>query len=194
MIELSKPAPEPEEMLEANDFSMIDDIMRRIGGRAAQLSDEELATYHEAWGQPGALRGGLNYYRAARMGEQVAAGGVPGGVCEQITSQSVSVPTLVIWGGERRRAAALTDARVERVGPSGAGRDHPRGGPLGPLRAPGRGQLPDPPSSWGATDRTVGGPVQRLGRVAHRRHIVDAQHPRAVRVGDHLEAIVPPSR
>ena len=97
MIELSKPAPEPEEMLEANDFSMIDDIMRRIGGRAAQLSDEELATYHEAWGQPGALRGGLNYYRAARMGEQVA-GGVPEEHASKITSQSVSVPTLVIWG------------------------------------------------------------------------------------------------
>ena len=98
MIELSKPAPEPEEMLEANDFSMIDDIMRRIGGRAAQLSDEELAAYHAAWGQPGALRGGLNYYRAARMGEQVAGRGVPEEYASKITSQSVSVPTLVIWG------------------------------------------------------------------------------------------------
>ena len=36
MVELSKPSPEPEEMLAANDFSMMDDIMRRIGGRGAR--------------------------------------------------------------------------------------------------------------------------------------------------------------
>ena len=98
MIELSKPSPEPEEMLEGNEFSMMDDIMRRIGGSSAQLSNEERATYHEAWAQPGALRGGLNYYRAARMGEQVAAGGVPEEYASKITSQSVAVRTLVIWG------------------------------------------------------------------------------------------------
>jgi pimeloyl-ACP methyl ester carboxylesterase len=98
MIELSKPSPEPEEMLAANDFRMMDDIMLRIGGRGAQLTDEDRAVYHEAWAQPGALRGGLNYYRAARMGEQVAAGGVPEEYAAKITSQSVNVPTLVIWG------------------------------------------------------------------------------------------------
>jgi epoxide hydrolase 4 len=98
MIELSKPSPEPEEMLTANDFSMMDDIMRRIGGRDAVLSDADKTIYHEAWAQPGALRGGLNYYRAARMGEQVAAGGVPEEYATKITSQTVEVPTLVIWG------------------------------------------------------------------------------------------------
>ena len=98
MVELSKPSPEPEEMLMANDFSMMDDIMLRIGGRGAQLTDAERATYHEAWSQPGAIQGGLNYYRAARMGNQVAAGGVSEEYEAKITSQSVSVPTLVIWG------------------------------------------------------------------------------------------------
>jgi epoxide hydrolase 4 len=98
MLEFSKPSPEPEEMLAAKDFSLMDDLMLRIGGRGAQLSDAERALYHEAWSQPGALRGGLNYYRAARMGEQVAAGGVPEEYASKITSQTVSVPTLVIWG------------------------------------------------------------------------------------------------
>src|SRR5262249_44470879 len=37
MIELSKHSPQPEEMLAANDFRMLDSIMRRIGGRAAEL-------------------------------------------------------------------------------------------------------------------------------------------------------------
>jgi pimeloyl-ACP methyl ester carboxylesterase len=98
MIELSKPSPQPEEMLADNDFSMVDDIMRRIGSRGGQLSAPERAVYHEAWGQPGALRGGLNYYRAARMGEQVAAGGVPEEYDAKIRSQEVEVRTLVIWG------------------------------------------------------------------------------------------------
>jgi epoxide hydrolase 4 len=98
MVELSKPSPEPESMLAANDFSMMDDIMLRIGGRDARLSDADRRVYHEAWAQPGALRGGLNYYRAARMGEQVAAGGVPEEYAAKITSQTLEVPTLVIWG------------------------------------------------------------------------------------------------
>ncbi|HEY6653681.1 MAG TPA: alpha/beta hydrolase [Solirubrobacterales bacterium] len=98
MVELSKPSPEPEEMLAANDYSMVDNIMRRIGGSGAELSDADRAVYHEAWSQPGALRGGLNYYRAARMGDQVAGGGVPEEYASRFTSQTVEVPTLVIWG------------------------------------------------------------------------------------------------
>lgn len=98
MVQFSRPSPEPEEMLAANGFSMMDEIMERIGGAGARLDDEERAAYHEAWGQPGAIRGGLNYYRAARMGEQVAAGGVPEEYAAKITSQTVRVPTLVIWG------------------------------------------------------------------------------------------------
>lgn len=98
MVEFSKPSPEPEEMMAANDFALMDDLMVRIGGSGAQLSDADLAVYHEAWAQPGALRGGLNYYRAARMGEQVAAGGVPHEFARKISSQTIEVPTLVIWG------------------------------------------------------------------------------------------------
>ena len=98
MIELSKPSPGPEQMLAANDFSMMDQVMQRIGGSGAQLSNEERTLYQEAWSQPGALTGGLNYYRAARMGEQVAAGGVPEEYETRITSQTVDVPTMVIWG------------------------------------------------------------------------------------------------
>jgi epoxide hydrolase 4 len=98
MLEFSKPSPGPEDMMSANDFALMDDLMLRIGGAGAQLSDEDRASYHEAWSQPGALRGGLNYYRAAHMGEQVAAGGVPDEYASRMTSQTVELPTLVIWG------------------------------------------------------------------------------------------------
>ena len=98
MVELSKPSPEPEEMLAAGDFAMLDSLLERVGGADARLSDPERAAYHQAWSQPGALRGGLNYYRAARMGDQVAAGGVAAEYEAKIRAQRLTVPTLVIWG------------------------------------------------------------------------------------------------
>jgi pimeloyl-ACP methyl ester carboxylesterase len=128
MLEFSKPSPEPEEMLSANGFSMMDSLLVSIGGRGAQLTDDERAAYHEAWAQPGALRGGLNYYRAAHMGEQVASGGVPAAYADKIFQQRVNVPTLVIWGENdaallpslaRGLGEWVPDLRVEIV--SGAG-------------------------------------------------------------------------
>jgi len=98
MVELSKPSPGPEEMVEADDFAMLESMLERIGGAGARLDEAERAAYHEAWSQPGAIRGGLNYYRAARMGEQVAAGGVPAAYEAKIKAQRLQVPTLVIWG------------------------------------------------------------------------------------------------
>jgi epoxide hydrolase 4 len=110
MVEFSKPSPEPEQMLSANDFALMNQLMGRIGGAGARLTDDEWRAYHEAWSQPGALRGGLNYYRAAGMGEQVTAGGVPEEYMTKITSQTVEVPTLVIWG-EKDRALLPTLTR-----------------------------------------------------------------------------------
>ena len=98
MLELSKPSPGPEEMVAANDFAMLDAMLEQIGGSDARLSDDERAAYHEAWSQPGAIQGGLNYYRAARMGDQVAAGGVPEEYEAKIKAMRLEVPTLVIWG------------------------------------------------------------------------------------------------
>jgi epoxide hydrolase 4 len=98
MVELSTPSPRPEELLAANDFGMLDAMLEQIGGSDAKLTDEERAVYHEAWSQPGALTGGLNYYRAARMGDQVAAGGVSEEYEAKIRSMRLEVPTLVIWG------------------------------------------------------------------------------------------------
>ena len=98
MLELSAPSPRPEEMVMADDFAMLDSMLERIGGSDARLSDSERAAYHEAWSQPGAIEAGLNYYRAAHMGEQVAAGGVPEDYEAKIKAMRLEVPTLVIWG------------------------------------------------------------------------------------------------
>jgi len=56
--------------------------------KAGAFSDEDKAAYQIAWSQPGALTGGLNYYRA--LGNASLSP-------EQAAAITVHVPTLVIW-------------------------------------------------------------------------------------------------
>jgi pimeloyl-ACP methyl ester carboxylesterase len=86
-------SPQAEELLAADNYAM---LARGI----FRMTAEERAAYIEAWSQPGALRGGVNYYRAARAGppadedDQTAEGLA----VEGLPTSIVRVPTLVIWG------------------------------------------------------------------------------------------------
>ena len=66
--------------------------------KAGRFTPADDAAYLDAWSQPGALTGGLNYYRASRIGPPV------GGARDSATTGAVAgnyqvrVPTLVIWG------------------------------------------------------------------------------------------------
>jgi pimeloyl-ACP methyl ester carboxylesterase len=71
----------------------------------APFSDEDRAQYLAAWSQPGALTGGLNYYRAAGVGPPTPEG-APARSFGAPSSRTVTVPTLVIWG--ERDSALLT--------------------------------------------------------------------------------------
>lgn len=86
-------APGAEEMLAANDYAALVQSVLADGLKTGVFSEEDKAAYLEAWSQPGALTGGLNYYRASRLGRPAAEG-------EQTSRPfaSVRVPTLVIWG------------------------------------------------------------------------------------------------
>ena len=128
MLPLSEPSPTPEEMIAADDFEFLFSMLERISGGDTALSEEERDAYREAWSQPGALRGGINYYRAARMGEQVAAGGVPEEYERKITAKRLEVPTLVIWGEDDPALLVhltegleqwVPDIRVEKIPGSG---------------------------------------------------------------------------
>jgi pimeloyl-ACP methyl ester carboxylesterase len=73
----------------------------------AWFSDEDRAQYLAAWSQPGALTGGLNYYRAAGVGPPKPEEGIPARSFSGVPSRrTVTVPTLVIWG--ERDSALLT--------------------------------------------------------------------------------------
>src|SRR5438874_365631 len=64
------------------------------------------AAYLEAWSQPGALTGGLNWYRAAGVGPPAGDGAPARGLGGDVARLTVRVPTLVIWG--ERDQALLT--------------------------------------------------------------------------------------
>jgi epoxide hydrolase 4 len=85
---------EAEALLSENSYAW---LKRAVLG--ANASDVDTAAYVEAWSQPGALTGGLNYYRASGVGPPPAK--VPDGTSPPSAAPPplvVRVPTLVIWG------------------------------------------------------------------------------------------------
>jgi len=83
----------PEIILRANDLRVLARALRRSGS-IHTFSEEDIREYKQAWSQPGALTGMLNWYRAAvRSRARLRAG------------SRVRVPTLMLWG---MRDVALT--------------------------------------------------------------------------------------
>src|SRR5437867_5650092 len=66
-------SPQAEQILSANNYSFLaEKVMGFKHERfAALFNEEDRKAYLEAWSQPGALTGGLNYYRAAQVGPPV---------------------------------------------------------------------------------------------------------------------------
>jgi epoxide hydrolase 4 len=66
--------------MEANDFSVLVSFFNGV------LTSDDIPVYKAAWGQKGALDGGLNWYRANNF--------------SQLDNEvySVSIPTMVLWG------------------------------------------------------------------------------------------------
>ncbi len=90
-------SPQAEAMMSANNFAMMQETILGDGMRQGYISEADRKAYVEAWSQPGALTGGLNYYRAAEVG--------PGGGGHEafkakhpVASFEVKMPALVIWG------------------------------------------------------------------------------------------------
>jgi pimeloyl-ACP methyl ester carboxylesterase len=70
----------------------------RLLGAFADLDEDARKALIEAWSQPGALTGGLNYYRASPMVPPSPED--PGAKKLQLKAKDfiVKVPTLVVWG------------------------------------------------------------------------------------------------
>lgn len=93
--------PEAEEILSANGFEKLSRMLFNTASRPDVFTEDDRAQYLAAWAQPGALTGGLNFYRASRLAppepgsEAAAAAAFIPLPAEKVT---VNVPTLVIWG------------------------------------------------------------------------------------------------
>ena len=95
---------EAERVLSENNFARLTDVLVQFGSQW-EMSEEHRLKYIEAWSQPGALTGSLNYYRASPLYPPTSENDQ-----EQIKSilnlpkemLTVKVPTLVIWGEQDR--------------------------------------------------------------------------------------------
>ncbi len=113
-------SPEAEAKLAAGNFAWL----RKAVLTWNDITEQDRKAYLDAWSRPGALTGGLNYYRANHTGPPA-----PGDIPKAITSINpaalmVKVPTLVIWG--EKDTALLTsnldglerfvpDLKIERI-------------------------------------------------------------------------------
>jgi len=93
-------SPQAESTLSANNYAMLVQVVLGEGLKNGVFTEEDKQAYIAAWSQPGALTGGLNYYRAARVGPPASAGDTSTGNFAGMDQSSlvVKVPTLVIWG------------------------------------------------------------------------------------------------
>jgi epoxide hydrolase 4 len=105
----------PEALLRANDFATLRRLFRTDPVRRGAFSEADIERYVEAARQPGALTGGINYYRALfRQGFGRARASI----------RPIEAPVLVIWGEQDRYLGAelaepdpalVPHARVERL-------------------------------------------------------------------------------
>jgi pimeloyl-ACP methyl ester carboxylesterase len=103
--------PEAEEILSRDGYQALIDIVLTHGLKRGYFDEADRTAYIDAWSQPGALTGGLNYYRASRL--LPPAPGTPPPASELVldtAALTVHVPTLVIWG---ERDSALTLANLD---------------------------------------------------------------------------------
>lgn len=76
----------PEKLMAANDFESMKQAMKGTA-RPDAFTDQELERYKDAWSQPGALTGMLNWYRAIRKGSLL-----------QMPKALLRMPVRIIWG------------------------------------------------------------------------------------------------
>lgn len=86
-----------EQLLSANDYGALVTGVFGSSSKPDSFTQEDRKAYIAAWSQPGALTGGLNYYRAANLGPPSADSKEKSGLAT-MTLPPVKVPTLVIWG------------------------------------------------------------------------------------------------
>jgi epoxide hydrolase 4 len=99
-------SPGAEEMLSANNYERLVNDVLADGLKAGRLSEDDRKAYLDAWSQPGALTGALNYYRAARLH------------MPNTRPAQIAVPTLLLWGLKDRYLLAGNLSGIGKLVPN----------------------------------------------------------------------------
>lgn len=103
--------PQAEENLSRDGYQLLVDIVLAHGLKRGYFNEDDKRAYLDAWSQPGALTGGLNYYRAGRMLPPAPGTPLPDAPLElDRDAFMIRVPTMVIWG---ERDTALIPANLD---------------------------------------------------------------------------------
>ncbi|MBS1240645.1 MAG: soluble epoxide hydrolase [Gemmatimonadetes bacterium] len=115
-------SPEAEAVLSADNHAALVDRVMGDGLRRGYLTKADRDAYLEAWSRPGALTGGLNWYRANQVGPLLP--GQSADPAPEMALRVIEVPTLVIWGMQDTALLPgnldgldewVTDLTIERV-------------------------------------------------------------------------------
>src|SRR5206468_7187325 len=92
-----------EDTLSASSYELLTTMVLGAGLKNGTTTEDDKKQYVAAWSQPGALTGGLNYYRASGVGPPAPSaveGPKEGETAAPLTAipMMIRVPTLVIWG------------------------------------------------------------------------------------------------
>jgi len=108
-------SPQAEPTLTANQNAMLVNVVLGEGLKNGTFTDADKQAYLAAWSQPGAITGGLNYYRAMQVGPPPPGAAADSSVGNFGGQQFlVKTPTLVIWG---EKDTALTTHNLEGLDP-----------------------------------------------------------------------------
>lgn len=108
-----------ERVMAENNFERLAAIFTQMGDGNSALTTDEQALYRTAWAQPGALTGGLNYYRASPL-YPPSPDGHPGAAALNLDPAmfTVRVPTLILWGERDQALLPVLLDGIEEVVPN----------------------------------------------------------------------------
>ena len=100
----------PQTLLRMNLTGLVKAAFRGGAARPERFTDEDLAEFRRALAQPGALRAGINYYRAARLGPKALR------ARRGIWREPLQGPVLLVWGVlDKYLGEELIEPHLERV-------------------------------------------------------------------------------
>jgi len=107
--------PEAERILSENNYAGLMQALSQFGSKW-KMTEEVRLKYIEAWSRPGALTGGLNYYRASPLYPPTSKNdeeNIKGIMNLPHEMLEIKMPTLVIWGEQDQ---ALLTGNLEGLG------------------------------------------------------------------------------